>query len=139
MAPPGLAADHGHLVEGLAGAFESGVPPAVCLPSPDSDVDIERIDLEAESASAYALGGHDRSTGAHERVEDDVATPRAIPQCVGDERHGLHCRMYGKIVETPGTECAQARIAPNIRTTAAVLTEFKIVQMLGLTVLEHKN
>src|SRR5262245_53565284 len=98
MAPPGLAADRGHLVEGLASAFERGVLPAVCLPSPDSDIDIQGIDLEAESASAHALGGYNRSTGAHERIEDDVATPRAIPQRVGDERHGLHCGMYGKIV-----------------------------------------
>ena len=89
MAPPGLDADRGHVVEGLASASEGGVPPAVCLPSPDSDVHIERIDLEAESASAHALGGYDRSTGTHEGVEDDVAAPRAITQRVGDERHGF--------------------------------------------------
>jgi hypothetical protein len=75
MAPPGLAADRGHLVKGLAGGLENGVPLGVGLPSSHSDVDIAWIELETISTSANALGCHDRGAGPHERVEHDVAAP----------------------------------------------------------------
>src|SRR5829696_264191 len=128
-----------HLVERLAGFVEHGVLAREALPAPYGDVDVGRVVLNAVDPAPDLLAGHDRGARAHEGVEHETLARRAVAHGVGDHRNRLHGRVHGKLVHAAGLERVRARITPNIRARAAVLTELEGIEMRFAPLLEHEH
>src|SRR5271157_5532523 len=107
--------------------MDSGLPghPA---PATDRNVDVEGVDLDPTADAARPLRRHQGRAAAEERVEDDVATDRAIEERVGDQPDRLHGRV--QLIETSLLarlrEGRRARIVPDVGPVPAVLAEFDV-------------
>jgi hypothetical protein len=60
--------DRYKIFERLIGRLQDRVLSGVLLPTTYSDIDIARLDLDAECAAANPFGGHDRGAGTGERT-----------------------------------------------------------------------
>jgi hypothetical protein len=65
------------LIECLALAI-ARYPAGQSLPTPDRCINVPRVELDAVTAPAGALGGDNRRSIAHEGIEHDVARCSAI-------------------------------------------------------------
>lgn len=65
-----------------------------CLPAPDSNVDLGRVEFERTSLAAGSLGGNQNGAAAAKRVENDIALFGAITNGVRDKRHGFDGWMH---------------------------------------------
>ena len=72
------------LDERLAGAVEGSRAPGRGLIPAQDDIDVERVELDAEAASAGSLGGDEGRAGAKERVEDEVAAVGDVEEGIGE-------------------------------------------------------
>jgi hypothetical protein len=109
MAPPRIAASHGDLLEGLAGAPEDGIAPGVGLPSSHNDIHVSGIDLKPITTSAHTFSGYDSGAGAQEWIEHDVTAPGTVAHRVSHkgDRLDVGCstrssRRPARNVFTPG-------------------------------------
>ena len=65
-----------HFVERGVGAGQDGIPLREGLPAPDRDIDIKRVEIDAEADAADSLSSHERRARSKEGVEHNVAAPR---------------------------------------------------------------
>ncbi len=65
------------------------IPAREGLPAPNGDVDEPRLDLQRTGMPSNTLSSHNGGARAGERVEDNVAPARGIPDGVGDESDRL--------------------------------------------------
>src|SRR4051794_7280977 len=73
----------GHLIKRRVGARERGIPLREGLPAPNRRIDVEGVQFETVAAATHTLGRQDGRAGSQERIEHDVASPRAVAHGVG--------------------------------------------------------
>src|SRR5438094_382534 len=131
----------GEVIEPLAACGVNGMSACEALPSPDREIDIDRVELDTAAAPADPLGRNQRGAAAKKRVQHKRASGRAIEQRIGDESNGLWCWMSGQQVTllASAPEMAGAGVLPDIGAVAAELPELHVVAVRSCAVLEHQN
>src|ERR1700730_17960840 len=131
----------GKVVETFPGSGVDGAFAGEMLPAADRRIDIKRVELDAVTEAADALGSDQGAAAAEERVEHDIAAGGAIEDSVSDQTDRLHRRVQGgEIALLPDPpEIADMRVMPDICAVAAVLTELDIVAVRGFAILEDED
>jgi hypothetical protein len=75
---PRFIAERAAVFKGRVGAGQEGISLREGLPAPDRGIDIKWVELEAIAAPTNTLGRQDGRARSHERVEHNVAPPRAV-------------------------------------------------------------
>ena len=116
-----------------------GVATGNGLPAPNRDIDITRIDFQSTRVPSDAFGCQQGSARAAEGVEHDATALGAILDGIGDEADRLDGRMDAQVVHAARTKRIDASIFPNVRSRAAVATEFNGVEVGGFPNPKHTN
>jgi hypothetical protein len=127
-----LIAEFRKLIECVFRALKHGIPLRKGLPAPDRDVDVAGINLKAPRTSSYLLGRHDGRAGTRKSVEDYAAATGAIAHRVDYEGYGFNRGMHRQFVHATRAKRIHAGIGPHIAPRAAMLSEFKGVEVRGL-------
>src|SRR5438270_9062145 len=111
------------------------------LPAQDRGIDIERIELQAMTDPAGALGGDQRRAAAEKGVEHNLTAAGTIPQCIGYQRHRLDRRMQRKKVAFGArpAERVGSGVAPHIAAVTTIKPELNMVLVRLAAVLEDEH
>jgi len=111
----------------------------VLLPSSNCRIDINGIDLHAESASTGHFGSHNRCAAAGEAVEDNAVPLRAILDGISHHGDGLHSRVHAQVCEPSRSQRVDTGVVPDVGSVSSELAKFKIVDMWCDAVLEDED
>jgi len=109
------------------------------LPAPDRDVDISRIDFDAARSAPRPFSRDHGCSRSHKRVQDNAIAARAVFDRISHQRDRFDGRVHGKFLKPPGARGADPGILPDIRATAAILAEFKVIDVGARTGFPDKD
>src|SRR4029077_2950304 len=101
----------------------------VVLPALDRDVDVAGVDLDTTCAASGTFGGNHRRSGPQKGIENDAVAPRAVFDGVGYEARRLDGWMQCQFFKPSSPHRANAWGFPHIRAVAAMLAQFKVVDV----------
>ena len=103
-------------------------------------VHIERIDLDAATVPAGALGGKKGRAAAAKGIQNDVIALRRIQNGVGNQCNRLDRGMEIKSAFLTFTwKAVGAGVIPDVRAIAPEAAELNIVEVRFLAVSEHEH
>jgi len=114
---------------------------AVCLPPTDCRIDVERIDIDAATATADTFTGDQCGAATQERVENRLAAARAVQDRIGYKRQWLHRRANSEkvtLLRRP-PEVVGAPVIPDVAAVAAILAKLHVVAMAYCAVQDAAN
>src|SRR5215203_5261505 len=103
-----------NLLKALTGSGVNRIFAGEFLPTSDCHVDVVGLDLQAIADPANPLGGENRGPGACKSVENDVAAPGAVPQCVRHQGYRFRRRMGLQFIHAAGPESVDPGVVPNV-------------------------
>src|SRR5262249_4516502 len=109
------------------------------LPAADSDVDVQRIQLNDPSDPAGALGAQHGGAAAAERVQYEPVPATTVANQIGHEGDGFDGRVKLKLAATRGMQAVDAGVFQHVGAVAAIGAESEVIDVRRHAIFEHSD